>query len=203
MVRTQIGARGVEDPATLAAMRSVPRHEFVPPALVEEAYSDRPLPIGEGQTISQPYIVAFMTEQLALGSGDKVLEVGTGSGYQAAVLAALGVEVFTIEIVESLARSAEARLARLGYDVTVRHGDGYLGWPEEAPFDAVIVTAAPDNIPQPLIDQLRPLGRMIVPVGPANGAQQLVLLRKEEDGSIRAEAVLPVRFVPFVRDSQR
>ena len=136
MVRTQIGARGVEDPATLAAMRSVPRHEFVPPALVEEAYSDRPLPIGEGQTISQPYIVAFMTEQLALGSGDKVLEVGTGSGYQAAVLAALGVEVFTIEIVESLARSAEARLARLGYDVTVRHGDGYLGWPEEAPFDA-------------------------------------------------------------------
>jgi protein-L-isoaspartate(D-aspartate) O-methyltransferase len=202
MVRTQIEDRGVTDPATLAAMRTVPRHEFVSEEWRSLAYSDSPLPIGEGQTISQPYVVALMTERLGLTPGETVLEVGTGSGYQAAVLAEVGARVYTIEIFESLAREAEERLRRLGYEnLEVRHGDGYLGWPEEAPFDAIIVTAAPDAIPQPLIDQLRPGGRMIIPVGPEGQVQELVLLRKDADGSIRTESVSPVRFVPLLRET--
>jgi protein-L-isoaspartate(D-aspartate) O-methyltransferase len=202
MVRTQIEARGIRDAATLAAMSAVPRHEFAGPEWQASAYSDGPLPIGEGQTISQPYVVALMTERLGLRPGEKVLEVGTGSGYQAAVLAELGVRVFTIEIFESLAREAEERLRRLGYEnVVVRHGDGYLGWPEEAPFDAIIVTAAPDAIPQPLLDQLRPGGRMIIPVGPEGEVQELVLLRKDAGGAVRTESVSDVRFVPLLRDT--
>jgi protein-L-isoaspartate(D-aspartate) O-methyltransferase len=203
MVRTQIEARGVRDAATLAAMSTVPRHEFVSAEWQSSAYSDGPLPIGEGQTISQPYVVALMTERLGLSPGEKVLEIGTGSGYQAAVLAEVDVRVFTIEIFESLAREAEERLRRLGYDVAVRQGDGYLGWPEEAPFDAIIVTAAPDAIPQPLIDQLRPGGRMIIPVGPDGQVQELVLLRKDAGGSIRTESVSSVRFVPLLREAPR
>ena len=204
MVRTQIEARGVRDAATLAAMSAVPRHEFVSSEWRSSAYSDGPLPIGEGQTISQPYVVALMTERLGLRPGEKVLEIGTGSGYQAAVLAEVDVRVFTIEIFESLASEAEERLRRLGYeDVAVRHGDGYLGWPDEAPFDAIIVTAAPDAIPQLLIDQLRPGGRMIIPVGPEGEVQELVLLRKDTDGSIRRESVSPVRFVPLLRGAPR
>jgi protein-L-isoaspartate(D-aspartate) O-methyltransferase len=200
MVRTQIEGRGVADSATLAAMSAVPRHEFVSEDWRSLAYTDGPLPIGEGQTISQPYVVALMTERLGLRAGEKVLEVGTGSGYQAAVLAEVGAHVFTIEIFESLAREAGERLDRLGYErVEVRHGDGYLGWPEEAPFDAIIVTAAPDAIPQPLMDQLRPGGRMIIPVGPEGEVQELILLRTGEDGSISTESVSPVRFVPLLR----
>jgi protein-L-isoaspartate(D-aspartate) O-methyltransferase len=202
MVQVQIQERGVADSATLAAMSAVPRHEFVSPTWQPLAYTDGPLPIGEGQTISQPYVVALMTERLELRPGEKVLEVGTGSGYQAAVLAEVGARVFTIEIFESLAREAEERLDRLGYEeIDVRHGDGYLGWPEEAPFDAIIVTAAPDAVPQPLVDQLRTGGRMIIPVGPAGDVQELVMLRKQGDGSVQSESVLPVRFVPLLRDS--
>jgi protein-L-isoaspartate(D-aspartate) O-methyltransferase len=201
MVLTQIEDRGVSDPTTLAAMRMVPRHEFVSAEWRSAAYSDGPLPIGEGQTISQPYVVALMTERLGLRPGEKVLEVGTGSGYQAAVLAEVGARVFTIEIFETLAREAEERLRRLGYErVEVRNGDGYLGWPEEGPFDAIIVTAAPNAIPQPLVDQLRPGGRMIIPVGPEGEVQELVLLRKEPNGSIRTESISPVRFVPLLRE---
>ena len=204
MVLTQIEGRGVADPATLAAMSAVPRHEFVPADWRSVAYTDGPLPIGEEQAISQPYVVALMTERLALRPGEKVLEVGTGSGYQAAVLAEVGARVFTIEIFESLAREADERLDRLGYErVEVRHGDGYLGWPGEAPFDAIIVTAAPDAIPQPLIDQLRPGGRMIIPVGPEGAVQELVLLRKGEDGRVTTESVSPVRFVPLLRGAPR
>jgi protein-L-isoaspartate(D-aspartate) O-methyltransferase len=197
MVREQIAARGVRDPRVLEAMRSVPRHRFVPQANQGEAYEDYPLPIGHGQTISQPYIVAYMSEVLAVGPGSTVLEVGTGSGYQAAVLAEMGAEVYTIEIVPELARSARQVFEALGYTrVHAREGDGYVGWPERAPFDAVIVTAAPDHVPQPLIDQLAIGGRMVVPVG--RGSQQLVLLTKTADGVVREER-MPVRFVPLVR----
>lgn len=202
MVKHQLIGRGIEDPRVLAAMRKVPRHEFVPEALQGMAYQDRPLPIGHDQTISQPYIVAFMTEQLATQPGDRVLEIGTGSGYQAAVLAELVKEVFTIEIVEPLALSATEHFARLGNEnITTKAGDGYLGWPEHAPFDAVMVTAAPDHIPQPLIDQLREGGRMIIPVGPVGGVQELKILRKK-DGEIVRESVMPVRFVPLTRNSE-
>jgi len=195
MVAEQISARGVEDERVLAAMAHVPRHLFIPASEASAAYGDHPLPIGHRQTISQPYVVAFMTEALDLDGTEKVLEVGTGSGYQAAVLGEVAREVFTIEIVEPLARRAEETLARLGYEnVHVRAGDGYRGWPEEAPFDAVIVTAAPDHIPQPLIDQLAVGGRMIVPVG--DQVQNLVLLRRTEDG-LEQEAVMAVRFVPM------
>jgi protein-L-isoaspartate(D-aspartate) O-methyltransferase len=177
-------------------MDKVPRHEFVPPDLRARAYADHPLPIGYEQTISQPFIVAFMTEQLEPQRTDKVLEIGTGSGYQAAVLAELVGTVYTIEIVEPLARRAAADLKRLGYtNVLVRAGDGYQGWPEAAPFDAVIVTCAPEQVPPPLVDQLKEGGRMIIPVGPI-GNQQLHVLRKQA-GKVECRAVLPVRFVPM------
>jgi protein-L-isoaspartate(D-aspartate) O-methyltransferase len=195
MVATQIKTRDVRDPRVLAAMLKVERHRFVPPELQKAAYQDQPLPIGEGQTISQPYIVAFMTELLEVAGEDKVLEIGTGSGYQAAVLAELAKEVYTIEIVPSLASSAEQRLREMGYrNVYVRAGDGYLGWPEAAPFDAIIITAAPDHIPEPLLAQLKEGGRMVVPVGV--GVQTLKKIVKK-DGKIVSQDVAPVLFVPM------
>jgi protein-L-isoaspartate(D-aspartate) O-methyltransferase len=201
MVDEQIAARGVRDPRVLAAMLAVPRHELVPEAVRAHAYEDRPLPIGEGQTISQPYIVAVMTELLALDGSERVLEVGTGSGYQAAVLSGLASEVYTIEIVPELARRAAADLARLGYaNVHVREGDGYGGWPEQAPFDAIVVTAAPDHVPEPLVAQLALGGRMVVPVGGL--IQDLVLVRREADG-VRQEHGLGVRFVPMTGEAER
>ena len=201
MVGTQIATREVRDARVLAAMRAVPRHEFVPAELRAQAYEDRPLPIGHGQTISQPYIVAFMTEQLALQPTHRVLEIGTGSGYQAAVLAKLVAEVFTIEIVEPLAQRAAADLARLGFkNVRVRAGDGYQGWPDAAPFDAIIVTCAPDHVPEPLVRQLKEGGRMVIPVGEF-GAQQLCVLEKR-GGKVEQRAVLPVMFVPMTGKAQ-
>lgn len=186
------------DPAVLGALERAPRHEFVPQALRPEAYADRPLPIGEGQTISQPYIVAIMTHLLGVGPGARVFELGTGSGYQAAVLAELGARVYSVEIVPELASRARETLERLGYrEVRVRAGDGYLGWPEEAPFDGILVTAAGDHVPQPLVDQLRPGGRLVMPVGPAVGVQQLQVLEKTADGRLSPREVLPVRFVPI------
>ena len=197
MVRRQIEHRGILDQRILDAMRLVPRHEFVPADARHLAYSDQPLPIGHGQTISQPYIVAFMTEALAPQPGDKVLEIGTGSGYQAAVLASLVRHVYTIEIVKPLADQAAATLRQLGYaNVTTKAGDGHLGWPEHAPFDAIIVTCAPDHVPEPLVKQLRDGGRMIIPVGAAWEAQQLYLLEKRGAEVVR-DSVLPVRFVPM------
>ncbi|MEN9574459.1 MAG: hypothetical protein RL514_2314 [Verrucomicrobiota bacterium] len=192
--------RGIQDARVLAAMRTVPRHEFVSEEFRLGAYDDRPLPIGHGQTISQPFIVAFMTEHLQPLSTDKVLEIGTGSGYQAAVLSGLVQEVFTIEIVEPLAKRAETDLRRLGYtNVFVKVGDGYQGWPEHAPFDAIIVTCAPDAVPKPLVEQLKEGGRMIIPVGPEGGVQELYLLEKR-GGEVKQRAVLPVRFVPMTRE---
>lgn len=197
MVRSQIKARGIIDPSVLAAMGIVERHLFVPEHLRSRAYIDSPLPIGEGQTISQPYIVAYMTEAVELGKDDRVLEIGTGSGYQAAVLAEIAKEVYTIEIVKKLADSSAELLKELGYDnVHLKHGDGYKGWPEKAPFDAIVVTAAPARIPEQLIDQLRPGGRMIVPVG--SFFQELYLITRTERG-YDSEKLLPVRFVPMVR----
>lgn len=193
----------VQDPKVLAAMREVPRHEFVPKEIALQAYDNRPLLIGEGQTISQPLIVGFMTEALELKPSDKVFEVGTGSGYQAAILGKLVKEVYTVEIIPSLGRRAARTLRRLGYkNVRVRVGDGYLGWPEKAPFDAIIVTCAPDHIPPPLIEQLKIGGRMIIPVGPAIdgpfSAQELILVRKTAQGMER-EKRMDVRFVPLTR----
>ncbi len=207
MVRRQIEARGVKDPAVLAALRRVPRHRFVPAAMVGEAYADHPLAIGEGQTISQPYIVGLMTELLQVSPGQRVLEIGTGSGYQAAVLAELGAEVYSIEIVETLGRQAAARLAVLGYErIQLRIGDGYRGWPERGPFAGILVTAAPDHIPRPLLDQLAPGGRLVIPVG--EDLQQLeVHRRRPEDGPegpvFEREIVLPVRFVPMTGEAER
>jgi len=202
MVAEQIERRGVKDPRVLEAMRKVPRHEFVPEAERDEAYDDRPLPIGHGQTISQPYIVALMTESLGLKGTEKVLEVGTGSGYQAAVLSGLAKAVFTIEIVEPLGKQAAEVLQRLGYkNVSVRVGDGYRGWREEAPFDAIIVTCAPDAVPEPLVHQLAEGGRMIIPVGPEGKAQQLVLLKKKH-GKLHQQEILPVRFVPMTGEAR-
>ncbi|WP_273566902.1 protein-L-isoaspartate(D-aspartate) O-methyltransferase [Maribacter halichondriae] len=199
MVEEQIKARGVADPPTLLAMLGVPRHEFVPEEVKPYAYSDGPLPIGNGQTISQPYIVAFMTEALQLKKSDRVLEIGTGSGYQAAVLAKIVDSVYTIEIVENLALEAEKRLKALHYDnVMVRAGDGYHGWPEKAPFDAVMVTAGAETIPQDLIDQLKIGGRLIIPVGPHNGIRQLMLLIKKKNRIVK-KSLMAVRFVPFTR----
>lgn len=187
-------------PAVLEAMRRVPRHLFVPEAVRRDAYRDEPLPIGHEATISAPTIVALMTELLDVRPGDRVLEVGTGSGYQAAVLSGLVREVYSIEIVEPLARSAAERLAALGYrNVTVRAGDGYAGWPERAPFDRIIVTAAAPHVPQPLVDQLAPGGRMVIPVATGGGEQQLMLIRKDAQGGVRRRRVLSVLFVPLVR----
>jgi protein-L-isoaspartate(D-aspartate) O-methyltransferase len=201
MVREQIEDRGVRDARVLAALRKVPRHLFVPPEERDEAYNDYPLAIGHAQTISQPYIVAYMTEALELKPHDRVLEIGTGSGYQAAILAELVAQVYSIEIVEALAKEAEARLRRLGYsNVQVRAGDGYRGWPEAAPFDAIIVTAAPGHIPQPLVDQLREGGRMVLPLGQWD--QELVRLRRSREGILR-ESLLPVRFVPMTGEAEK
>lgn len=203
MVAMQIEARGVRDPRVLGAMRKVERHLFVPPAMRPHAYADQPLPIGHEQTISQPYIVALMTELARVGEGVRVLEIGTGSGYQAAVLAAVAKEVYTIEIVEPLAAEARERLARLGYgNVTVRAGDGYRGWPEKAPFDAILITAAPPEIPKPLLDQLAVGGRLVAPVGEERGAQELVVVERTAKGLVR-RSVLPVRFVPMTGEAQR
>jgi protein-L-isoaspartate(D-aspartate) O-methyltransferase len=195
MVETQIKARGVKDPRVLSAMRKVERHRFVPKEFEAAAYEDRPLPIGEGQTISQPYVVALMTEVLELKGEERVLEVGTGSGYQAAVLAEVAQEVYSIEIVEPLASSAKTLLFDLGYrNITVKAGDGYLGWPEKAPFDAIIITCAVDHIPQPLIDQLKEGGRMVVPVG--SHTQDLKKITKR-NGKIESVDLVPVLFVPM------
>ena len=199
MVDEQLIPGGIRDADTLAAMRKVPRHRFVPEQLARSAYDDSPLPIGHGQTISQPLIVAFMTETAKIGRQSKVLEVGTGSGYQAAVAADLSDHVYSIEIVPALAQRAAAALKATGYErVNVRTGDGYHGWPEHAPFDVIIVTAAADTIPPPLIAQLKEGGRMLIPVGPQFGAQNLVLVTKQE-GRIRTRTLMPVRFVPFTR----
>jgi protein-L-isoaspartate(D-aspartate) O-methyltransferase len=200
MVADDIAARGVEDEATLQAMRSVPRHLFVVREHLSRAYADRPLPIGHGQTISQPFIVAYMTEQIRPQAGQRVLEIGTGSGYQAAVLAQIVGEVFTIEIVAPLAERARALLLddMKHTNISVRSGDGFHGWPDAAPFDAIIVTAAAETIPPPLLEQLKDGGRMIIPVGPALGAQHLVLVTRE-GGKVRTRTLMPVRFVPFTR----
>ncbi|MFW5890551.1 MAG: protein-L-isoaspartate(D-aspartate) O-methyltransferase [Marinilabiliaceae bacterium] len=201
MVQSQVRARGVKDGKVLEAMRTVPRHLFVPEKMASLAYSDRPLAIGHEQTISQPFIVAFMTEALDFDTGDKVLEIGSGSGYQAAVLAEMGAEVWTIEIVPELAEMAENNLKEAGYEnVHVKRGDGYKGWPEEAPFDAVIITAAPESIPDALVEQLREGGNMVLPVGAVNSVQTLKKVKKK-DGKLNQETLIPVRFVPMVRPS--
>jgi len=202
MVREQIAARGVTDERVLNAMRSVPRHEFISEKFRNEAYDDHPLPIGYDQTISQPYVVALMTDQLKPQSSHRVLEIGTGSGYQAAILAGLVADVYSIEIVEPLAKMAEATLQRLGYkNVHVKAGDGYKGWREHAPFDSIIVTCAPDHVPQPLVDQLKEGGRMVIPVGPPL-AQELYVLHKS-NGQLRQSVLIDVRFVPMQRDASR
>jgi protein-L-isoaspartate(D-aspartate) O-methyltransferase len=197
MVETQMRGRGLTDETVLKVMEKVPRHEFVPEEFLEQAYADHPLPIGYGQTISQPYIVALMTQLLGIGAEDKVLEIGTGSGYQAAVLAELTDQVYTVEIIPELAESAAARLKRLGYtQVQVKDADGYYGWQEHAPFDAIIVTAAPDHVPQPLIQQLKDGGRLVIPVGPPGGYQTLWQITREGDKVI-SKNILGVRFVPL------
>lgn len=199
MVFTQIAARGIHDKAVIAALRSVPRHRFVPERFSDAAYEDRPLPIGYGQTISQPYIVAYMTELLRLKPDAKVLEIGTGSGYQAAVLACLTSKVYTLEIIPQLGREAEHRLKLLGYGtVRTKMADGYHGWEEHAPFDAIIVTAAAEYIPPPLIQQLKEGGRMVIPVGTPFLVQTLMLVEKT-GGQVRTKSLLPVRFVPLRR----
>jgi protein-L-isoaspartate(D-aspartate) O-methyltransferase len=196
MVERQLRERDITDPIVLDVMNRVPRHEFVPESLQSLAYADRPLPIGSGQTISQPYIVALMTQLARPKSESRVLDVGTGSGYQAAVLAEIVDKVFSIEIIEPLAEEARQRLSRLGYEnVEVRQGDGYRGWPEHAPFDVIIVAAAPDHVPLPLIEQLAPGGRLIIPVG--EGFQSLTVVEKQADGGIDKETIAPVVFVPM------
>jgi len=204
MVRRQIEARQIGDPNVLQAMRTVPRHAFVPAEQQPYAYADHPLPIGHEQTISQPYIVAFMTEALKLNHDSKVLEIGTGSGYQAAVAAEIAKEVYTIEIVEPLAKSAAELLTNLGYtNVHVRAGDGYRGWPEKGPFDAIIGTAAADRVPAPLVEQLSNGGRMILPVADGFGLQYLILLTKNERGELRQDKLIPVLFVPMTGDIEQ
>ena len=198
MVEEQLIPRGIKSEAVLDAMRNVPRHLFLPELLHKYAYDDTPLPIGWGQTISQPYIVAYMTEQINPTDGMKILEIGTGSGYQAVVLDYLGCEVYTIESVKELATAAKKAFAALGLgDIKARHGNGYNGWPEEAPFDAIIVTAAPDNVPDMLIEQLADGGNMMIPVGDSHSTQCLKLIRKH-DGGVTEHDMLPVRFVPMV-----
>jgi protein-L-isoaspartate(D-aspartate) O-methyltransferase len=202
MVDSQILARGVRDPRVLSAMRKVPRHEFVDSAQRASAYEDHPLPIAGNQTISQPYIVALMTELLELPPTSRVLEIGTGSGYQSAVLGELASEVYSIEIVPELARAAGEKLRQLGYtNVVVREGDGYRGWPEHAPFDGIIVTAAPERIPQPLLDQLASGGRMVIPVG--GFFQELKVFTKGPDGRFTEKGVIPVRFVPMTGEIEK
>lgn len=201
MVTEQIASRGIRDPLTLAALRKVPRHLFVPESARGEAYADHPLPIGHAQTISQPYIVGFMTEQLGLRGGETVLEVGTGSGYQAAVLSEIAAQVFTIEIVPALGGEARARLAALGYrNVTVRVGDGYQGWVEAAPFDAIVVTAAAPRMPEPLRQQLKDGGRLVIPLGEDD--QEIVVVTRR-GGAFTEQRVLPVRFVPMTGEVRR
>ena len=200
MVRHQIEGRDVRNPSVLRAMRETPRHLFVPESRWPQAYEDHPLPIGSGQTISQPYIVALMTELLEPKKDQKALEIGTGSGYQAAVLSHLVAQVYTIEIVPELAQASSARLKRLGYNnITVRQGDGYKGWPEQAPFDRIILTAAPPEIPKALLDQLKPGGKLVAPVGGSVFSQDLVVVDKDKDGKLRRRSVIPVMFVPMVR----
>jgi protein-L-isoaspartate(D-aspartate) O-methyltransferase len=200
MVKNQIESRNVYNSATLRAMRTVPRHEFVPDEMRAYAYEDRPLAIGNGQTISQPYIVAFMTSVIKPKPEDKILEIGTGSGYQAAVLAEIVNEVYTIEIIPALAEQAEKKFQVLNYtNIHTRVGDGYHGWPEEAPFDAIVVTAAPDEIPMPLVDQLKEGGKLVIPVGPKYSVQSLQLVTKKK-GKASVTNLFPVRFVPFTRD---
>ncbi|HEV2064051.1 MAG TPA: protein-L-isoaspartate(D-aspartate) O-methyltransferase, partial [Thermoanaerobaculia bacterium] len=202
MVDTQIVARGVRDARVLAAVRAVPRHLFVDPGQRAQAYEDHPLPIAGNQTISQPYIVALMTQLLELQPTARVLEIGTGSGYQSAVLGKCALEVYSIEILPELARSAAAKLKDLHYDnVTVKEGDGYRGWPEHAPFDGIIVTAAPARIPQPLLDQLAPGGRMVIPVG--GFFQELKVFSKDADGKITEKDIIPVRFVPMTGEAEK
>jgi len=204
MVARQIAARDVVDANVLAAMRKVPRHAFMPAARQRHAYVDSALPIEHGQTISQPYIVAFMTEALQLDPNSKVLEIGTGSGYQAAVCAEIAREVYTIEIVTELAASSAKLLKELGYDnVHVRAGDGYFGWPEHAPFDAIIGTAAAGRVPEPLLEQLKPGGRMILPVEGDFGFQHLILITKDKEGNLQERNVMPVRFVPMTGEVQK
>jgi protein-L-isoaspartate(D-aspartate) O-methyltransferase len=204
MVAMQIAVRGINDANVLEAMRKVPRHAFMPAAQQRYAYVDSALPIEHGQTISQPYIVAFMTEALQLDPNSKVLEIGTGSGYQAAVCADVAREVYTIEIVEELAASAAKVLKELGYDnIHVRAGDGYFGWPEHAPFDAIIGTAAAGHVPKPLLEQLKPGGRMILPVEGQFGFQHLILITKDENGNLQQKNVMPVRFVPMTGEVQK
>jgi protein-L-isoaspartate(D-aspartate) O-methyltransferase len=204
MVQEQIEARGITNATVLAAMRKVPREEFVPTAMRALAFRDGPLPIGRGQTISQPYIVALMSELLELKRGGKVLEVGTGSGYQAAVLAEIEAEVYSVEIVEWLATSAEERLKRLGYGkVKVKCGDGYVGWKEHAPFDGVMVTCAVEPVPPPLIEQLKAGGRLVVPLGEAGDTQMLAVLTKDAKGNVSRRDVAPVLFVPLVREEKK
>jgi len=201
MVEQQLKPRGIKDERVLAAMTKVPREEFIPLDARADAYEDGPLPIGYDQTISQPYVVAFMTEQLRPKQNDRVLEIGSGSGYQAAILAELVKEVYTVEIVPPLGKTAEATLQRLGYkNVHIKVGDGYKGWPEEAPFDAIIVTCAPEKVPQPLVDQLEEGGRMVIPVG-ERFAQQLHLFEKK-NGQLKESVTLPVRFVPMLRSKE-
>jgi protein-L-isoaspartate(D-aspartate) O-methyltransferase len=203
MVQSGIIDWGIEDAIVIRAMRTVPRHEFVPEEFVSQAYANHPLPIGYGQTISQPYIVALMTQAAEVEATDIVLEVGTGSSYQAAVLADLVAHVYTIEIIEAMVESAETTLDRLGYDnVTVRHADGYFGWEEQGPFDAILVTAAPDHVPQPLVKQLKIGGRMIIPVGPVGGFQTLWRITRISEEEVRTENLGGVRFVPLTREER-
>jgi len=198
MVTVQLEGRDITDPEVLRTMRKVPRHQFVPEDMLKRAYEDHPLPIGEGQTISQPYIVALMTQVVEVKPGDRVLEIGTGSGYQAAVLAELTDEVYTIEIIETLGRRAAGRLRELGYSqVHTKIGDGYYGWEEYAPYDAIIVTCAPDHIPRPLVAQLKVGGRMVIPVGPPGAYQSLWLLEKQADGGVQRRFLIGVGFVPM------
>jgi len=201
MVRDGIVGYGITAPEVIDALGKVPRHQFVPADYVSQAYENHPLPIGYGQTISQPYIVALMTQELDLNEGGKVLEIGTGSGYQAAVLAELGADVYTIEIIQPLAESADALLESLGYEnILVRHGDGYWGWEEHAPFDAIIVTAAPDHVPQALLQQLEIGGSLIIPVGPVGGYQELWKITRAGEDQFQSASLGGVRFVPFTRD---
>ena len=200
LVRRYIQREGVSDRAVLDAMRQVPRHQFVPASKQRSAYDDRPLSIGYGQTISQPYIVAYMTQHLGLRPGDKVLEIGTGSGYQAAILSELTPHVYTIEIVRALGEAAKERFARLGYKtIQARVGDGYYGWAEHGPYDAIIVTCAAGTIPPPLVQQLKPGGRMCIPVGPTGAVQRLILVTKTAEGKVKSRSLIPVVFVPLTR----